>query len=63
MMNRFVKKWNSQQILVDRDNWTTFRGDPENFGRKRPNEISGIFAMHNGKHPRSSCVDALQHSK
>ena len=22
------QKWNSQQILVDRNNWTTSRGDP-----------------------------------
>ena len=40
-----LSKWNSQQMLVDRNNWTTSRGDPEYW--------------HSGIHPLSSCVDAL----
>ena len=39
------KKWNSQQILVDRNNWTTSKGDPEYSGRKKPTEISRIFKL------------------
>ena len=50
------QKWKNQKILVDRNNWTTSRGDPKYSGKKNLPKFQESLHFHN---PRFSSVDAL----
>ena len=64
MMNRFVKNVRVRmKILVDRNNWTTSRGDPEYSGRKNRNFRDlciGIMANIGGFHVSMHCSMASE---